>query len=217
MAFHDAVFPEEISYGSKGGPQFRTTIVTLASGLERRNVEWRRVRAEYDVSHGIKDPDQLQELRNFFYARRGRAHSFRFKDWGDFEWFNQAIGYGDGTTKTFQLIKSYEPGPYQYDRVITKPEQGSLEPLIVGGETFVENGPTTGGGGNNARVAYKVNYSNGTVNFTTAPAAGLSIILPYGRFHVHARFDVDVFDPTHDFWNYQSWESIPIVEIKDTE
>lgn len=215
MAFHDVVFPEEIAYGSKGGPKFRTTIVTLASGLERRNVEWKRVRAEYDVSHGVKDPAQLQELRDFFYGRRGRAHSFRFKDWGDYEWFNQAIGYGDGVTKKFQLIKSYEPGPYQYDRVVTKPEQGSLDPILVGGEAFVENGPVSTI--EQRRVQYTVNYSDGTVNFYTAPAAGLSIILPYGRFHVHARFDVDDFDPSHDFWNYQSWESIPIVEIKDSE
>lgn len=215
MAFHDVVFPEEIAYGSKGGPQFRTTVVTLASGIERRNVEWKRVRAEYDVSHGVKDPEQLSELRDFFYARRGRAHSFRFKDHGDFEWFNQAIGLGDGATKEFQLIKSYEPGPFQYDRAITKPEQGSLQPIRVGGEAFVENGPTSNA--EQRRVRYTVNYSNGKVNFYTAPAAGLSIILPYGRFHVHARFDVDVFDPTHDFWNYQSWESIPIVEIKDSE
>lgn len=56
MAFHDVVFPDEIAYGSKGGPKFQTTVVTLGSGVERRNQDWSRVRAEYDVSHGIKDP-----------------------------------------------------------------------------------------------------------------------------------------------------------------
>jgi len=215
MAFHDVVFPEEISYGSKGGPQFRTTVVTTASGLERRNVEWQRVRAEYDVSHGVKDPAQLEELRNFFYARRGRAHSFRFLDHGDFDFYNQAIGVGDGVRKVFQIIKSYEPGPYQYDRVITKPVNGSLLPIMIGTETYVENGPWPTNGA--ASTSYRVNYSNGTVEFHTAPPVGLSIILPYGKFHVHARFDVDVFDPVHAFWNYQSWESIPIVELKDKE
>lgn len=205
MAFHNAIFPEEISYGSKGGPMFRTTVITLASGLERRNVEWSNVRAEYDVSHGIKDKEQLADLRSFFYARRGRAYSFRFKDHGDYEIFNQNIGIGDGTTTDFQLIKSYDPGPYQYDRVITKPEENGLDPLLVDGVELEEN------------TDYTVDYSTGVVSFVDPPALGLSINLPYGRFHVHARFDVDVFDPVHDFWNHQSWESIPIVEVKDTE
>lgn len=214
MAFHNVIFPEEIAYGSKGGPKFQTTVVTLASGIERRNVDWSRVRAEYDVSHGIKDPESLSELRQFFYARRGRAHSFRFKDWGDFELENQAIGYGDGALKDFQIIKSYEPGPYQYDRVITKPESGSVEGLKVGGVLYTErSNPTTA----QRPTSYKVDYATGKVSFYVAPAAGLSIILTYARFHVHARFDVDVFDPVHDFWLYQSWESIPLVEIKDTE
>ncbi|MEQ8307999.1 MAG: DUF2460 domain-containing protein [Hoeflea sp.] len=205
MAFHNVIFPEEISYGSKGGPMFRTTVITLASGLERRNVEWANVRAEYDVSHGIKDKLQLSELRSFFYARRGRAYSFRFKDHGDYEIFNQNIGIGDGATTEFQLIKSYDPGIYQYDRIITKPEEGSLDPIQVDGTPLVEDSD------------YEVDYATGMVTFSVAPGVGLSINLPYGRFHVHARFDVDVFDPVHDFWNYQSWESIPIVEVKDTE
>lgn len=211
MAYHDVMFPEEISYGSKGGPQFRTTIITLASGLERRNQEWKRVRAEYDVSHGIKDPEELEALREFFYARRGRLHSFRFKDHGDFEIFNQAIGVGDGVKTAFQIIKSYEPGPYQYDRVITKPERDSIFPITVGGVPYQE---TTNNGVANR---YTVDYATGIVTFKNAPGNGLSIILPYARFSVHARFDVDTFDPEHEFWQYQSWESIPIVEIKDKE
>lgn len=211
MAFHDVMFPEEISYGSKGGPQFRTSIITSASGIERRNQEWKRVRAEYDVSHGIKDPEELQELREFFYARRGRLHSFRFKDWGDFEIFNQTIGYGDGVKKAFQIIKSYEPGPYQYDRIISKPERNTALPITVGGVAYQE---TTNNGVENR---YTIDYTTGIVTFKNAPGVGLSISLPYVKFSVHARFDVDTFDPEHEFWNYQSWDSIPIVELKDDE
>lgn len=217
MAFHDVVFPDEIAYGSKGGPKFQTTVVTLGSGVERRNQDWSRVRAEYDVSHGIKDPEQLSELRQFFYARRGRAHSFRFKDWGDFEIGNQTIGFGDGAATVFQLIKSYEPGAYQYDRILTKPEEGSLEGLRVGNVPYTEFASFSNLSNAQRQTAFMVDYLTGKVTFAIAPASGLSIILTYGRFHVHARFDVDVFDPVHDFWNYQSWESIPIVEIKDNE
>ncbi len=206
MAYHNVLFPKEISYGSKGGPSFKTTIIELASGLERRNREWARVRAMYDVSHGIKDPEQMEQLRDFFYARHGRADSFNYYDHADNEIVNQTIGVGDGVKKDFQIIKSYiDTGNYQYDRVITKIEPNSDEPITVNGV------PRTKG------THYTLNNSTGIVTFTTAPTIGHSIVLPRASFYVHCRFDIDHFDPVHEFWLYQSWESIPIVEIKDAE
>lgn len=206
MAYHNVLFPPEISYGSKGGPSFKTTVIALASGLERRNREWKRVRAVYDVSHGIKSPEQMEQLRNFFYARHGMADSFNYFDHADHLIFNQNIGIGDGVQRNFQIIKSYiDDGNYQYDRVITKIAPGTDLPILVGGI------PQTKG------THYTLNYTTGIVTFTTAPAAGLPINLPTAEFYVHCRFDIDHFDPVHEFWLYQSWESIPIVEIKDAE
>lgn len=206
MAYHNVLFPKEISYGSRGGPSFKTTVITLASGLERRNQEWKRVRAIYDVSHGIKSPQELEELRSFFYARRGMANSFNYYDWGDNDVITQNIGVGDGVKKQFQIIKSYiDDANYQYDRVITKVESGSDLPVTLNG--VPQSKPTQ----------YTLDYSTGIVAFVTAPPLGAIVSLPFARFYVHARFDIDHFDPVHDFWLYQSWESIPIVEIKDVE
>lgn len=206
MAFHDERFPVEISYGSKGGPRFKTTILTLASGRERRNQDWSTVRAEYDVSQGIKDEAQMTELRDFFYGRRGAAHSFRFKDWGDYKIANQTIGVGDGIKRDFQIIKSYDVGGNQYDRVIDKPAPGTLLGVVVGGAIKTEG------------VNFVVNYSTGVITFNNnpvhIPAVGAAVVIVELQFDVHARFDTDAFDPAHDFWTYQSWESIPVVEIK---
>lgn len=205
MAYHDIRFPDDISYGSRGGPKFKTTILDLASGHERRNQDWSVVKGEYDVSHGIKDPEQMARLRDFFYGRRGAAHSFRFKDWGDCTIEMQIIGYGDGVKNTFQIIKSYEDsGPNQYDRVITKPVAGTLVGLIVGGAVKIEG------------THFSVDYNSGIVTFVPAqiPAAGAEVLISELAFDVHARFDTDHFDPTHDFFNIQTWESIPVVELK---
>lgn len=205
MAFHDIRFPDEISYGSRGGPKFKTTILPLASGFERRNQDWSIVKGEYDVSHGIKEPAQMEQLREFFYGRRGSAHSFRFKDWGDHIIDMQVIGYGDGVKNTFQIIKSYEAsGPNQYDRIITKPVAGTLVGLIVGGVVKVEV------------THFTVDYNTGIITFKPAqiPAAAAEILITELEFDVHARFDTDHFDPAHDFFNVTSWESIPVVEIK---
>lgn len=203
--FHDVRFPEEISYGSKGGPKFKTSIVSLASGKERRNIDWKDVRAEYDVSHGIKDAGQMEELRSFFYARMGMAHSFRFKDWGDYEMINQPIGIGDNTTATFQLRKQYISGPGSYVRNVTKPVSGTLQGLTVGGVQKLET------------THWTCDYSTGIITFKLGhiPAAGQAIQLLTGEFDVHCRFDTDHFDPVHEFWETESWSTIPLVEVKD--
>lgn len=205
MTFHNALFPEAISYGSKGGPGFKTSVVTLASGIERRNIEWSQVRAAYDVSHGIKSPTELEELRSFFYARMGMAYSFKFRDWGDCELFNQNIGVGDGAKTVFQIIRSYVSQGYQHDRRLTKIKTGSVLPIKVNNVPKVET------------TDYTIDYSTGKVTFVVPPPATHVINVPYLFFYVHVRFDIDVFDPKHDFWQYQSWESIPLVEIKDIE
>lgn len=205
-SFHDVEFPREISYGSKGGPRFKTTINTLASGLERRNQDWTRVRSEYDVSHGIKNIQQEQQLRDFFMARRGAANSFRFFDWSDHKIIGQVIAYGDGTNKIFQIIKTYERDTsYQYDRIITKPIPGTLTQLQVNGV------PKTEG------VDFSINYINGLVGFINAPEADAEIYIDEIDFHVHCRLDTDLYDPIHEFWTHVSWQSIPLVEVKAVE
>jgi len=37
MSFHEVRFPTDLSFGSVGGPERRTDIVTLTSGFEERN------------------------------------------------------------------------------------------------------------------------------------------------------------------------------------
>lgn len=207
--FHDVRFPEEISYGSKGGPKFSTSIITLASGKERRNQNWLDVRAEYDVAHGIKDRTDMEELRAFFYARRGRAHSFRFKDWSDYEVLAQTLGTGDGVKTDFQIIKTYVSGTDYYIRNVTKPVEGTLTNLLVNGVTQIE-------GPDDMSDDFSVDYSTGIISFYTPPTDGHSIVLTSCEFDVHTRFDSDHFDPVHEFWQTESWSSIMLVEIKDS-
>lgn len=204
IGFHDVVFPEEISYGSSGGPEFNTTVVSLSSGYEKRNINWEKVRAKYNVSHGIKTREQMEELLNFFYARMGKGFSFRYYDPLDFNTGHQTIGIGNGTNAVFQIVKVYQSGIYTYQRKITKPVQGSLLGLCV---NAIPQNPSN----------YTVDWNSGTVTFKPGyiPAAGLEVTIEDCDFHVHARFDTDHMEITHDFWETMSWPQIPIVEIKD--
>ncbi len=40
MSFTEIRFPENISYGSTGGPEFSTDVVTTHNGCEQRNINW---------------------------------------------------------------------------------------------------------------------------------------------------------------------------------
>lgn len=208
MAFHDVLFPELISYGSSGGPKFKTTIFTADSGYEQRNVDWTNIRSEYDVGQSIKDSDDMEELRAFFMARRGRAYGFRFKDWGDFQIKNQLIGVGDGIVKTFQIVKTYTNQndfgtAYEYSRKITKPKWDSVAGVKVG--AAVQTAPTN----------YEVDYGTGLMTFVVAPPQDAPVTIGLCEYHVPVRFDTDHMDVTQEFWNTESWPNIPIVEIRD--
>lgn len=204
--FDEVRFPPEISYGSKGGPNFKTTVTELESGAEKRNQNWSRPRWEFDVQHGVKTWAQAQQLRSFFVGRRGKAYGFRFKDWGDYAITNQAFGTGDGARTTFQLRKSYDT-TRPFVRDIVKPVANSIPFLIVGSAPMV-------GAVKILNIDFTVDWNTGIVTFVAPPAAGQIISCPLGEFDVPVRFDTDLAEMVHDTWNTESWPSIPLVEVR---
>lgn len=208
-SFHEVLFPEDISYGSSGGPKFKTTIFTADSGYEQRNIDWSAVRCEYDVSQAIKNQDQMDRLAAFFYARRARAYGFRFKDHGDFRLNQQVIGTGDGVKQDFQIVKTYTSGQsesgesYTFSRKITKIKWDSLAGVTVG--VAVVTSPSD----------YEVDHNTGMMHFFVPPPLNAVIKIGLGEFHVPVRFDNDHMDVTQEFWNTESWPNIPLVEVRD--
>ena len=41
------------------------------------------------------------------------------------------------------------------------------------------------------------------------------LTLGWAEFHVCVRFDTDHLNMKHEFWTYRSWDSIPLVEVRD--
>lgn len=188
MAFHDVIFPEDYSQGAVGGPEFRTTVVTTGSGYEQRNVDWLSARCRFDLSRLLYDPATRDATISFFRNRQGRAHSFLFKDWGDYfvgmTWNTvtktldhstpHQIGTGTGALTTFQISKTYTSGSFTQTRKITRPKSGFR--IYLNGVQQV--------------TGFTVNTSTGIVTFTTAPGAGVAVQWS-GEFYVPVRFDVD--------------------------
>ena len=206
MAFHEVRFPENISRGARGGPQRRTQIVELASGVEERNASWANSRRRYDVAYGIRRVDDLAAVVAFFEARKGRLYGFRFKDWADHKSCvpsgtpsptDQLIGTGDGEQTEFKLTKEYASGGHSWVRAITKPVTGTVRIAVDGDEQM---------------SGWSVDAMTGILTFATAPAEGVAIRAGF-EFDVPVRFDTDVLDVTLDIERLGSITSIPLVEL----
>lgn len=197
MAFHEIRFPDDISYGSGGGPEFSTDIIITQGGFEQRNSNWANARAKYNVAHGVKTETQLAELIAFFRARKGRAHGFRFKDWTDCKVTGQVIGTGNGTQTIFQLIKDYTSSNTE-TRTIMKPVSGTVK--IYVNAVLQTSGVT-------------VNTTTGVITFSAAPAAATTISAD-AEFDVPVRFDTDRLSASLDQYGSNSWLDIPLVEIR---
>ncbi len=198
MSFVETRFPTDISYGSSGGPEYATDIVTTLSGHEKRNVNWLASRARYNVAHGVKTQTQLDALIAFFRARKGRAYGFRFKDWADYRGVNEWLGEGDGATNQFQIVKQYSDGGVSELRQIKKPVADSVQ-------LYVDGVALSGG--------VSVDTATGMVTLDAAPSSGVIITADF-EFDVPVRFDTDQLSVRLDNYGVYSWLDIPLIEIR---
>lgn len=138
MSFHNVRIDENIERGALGGPAFLTTVTVMGSGREQRNAEWQIARQKWNVGYGIMSQSEYAAVRSFFYVRRGRLHSWLFKDWTDYSRIDEPLGLGDsadaGVTgnRDFQLIVTYADTAGSYIRPISRPVTGSLTVYVDG-------------------------------------------------------------------------------------
>lgn len=138
-----AVFPDAISRGATGGPEWLTEIVETGGGYRYANAARSAPLHVYDVSHAAREEAYLAQVRGHFLVAHGRAHTFPFKDWLDYK-CPDAIGTGIFAAlsgSTFQFYKRYTIGSYTYDRKIVLPKNGTI---VVTGGTLSSIDYTTG-------------------------------------------------------------------------
>lgn len=197
-SFHEVQFPNDISYGSSGGPEYSTDVVITNSGFEKRNINWSESKAVYNISHGVKTNEQLENLIAFFRARMGRAYGFRFKDWSDYKAMSQNIAIGDGVKTHFQLVKTYISGNETVTRIIRKPSSQNFKLYFDGAEQI---------------AGFNMDETTGLIEFNVAPSNNVVISVDF-EFDVPVRFDTDRLSASLDSYGLNSWNNISIVEIK---
>lgn len=209
MSFHEVRFPPGLSFGSLGGPERRTEVVTLTNGFEERNTPWAHSRRRYDAGLGMRSLDDVETMVAFFEARRGQLHGFRWKDWSDFKscvpsrepyYKDQVIGAGDGARLVFQLTKTYRSGVHSYDRPIRKPVSGTVT-VGISGDLQSEG------------VDYTIDETTGRITFDVAPPRGSQVTAGY-EFDVPVRFDTDAIRTSVASFQAGEVPDVPVVEVR---
>lgn len=209
MDFHEVRFPANLSFGSLGGPERRTEVVTLANGHEERNSPWAHSRRRYDAGLSLRSLDDIETLVAFFEARRGRLFGFRWKDWADYkscpasretDFRDQVIGIGDGVTRVWQLAKVYASGGNDYLRPIRKPVAGTVT-LAIQREPLQES------------LHWVMDAATGLVTFEVAPEAGVEITAGY-EFDVPVRFDTDQIRTSVASFKAGDVPVVPVIEVR---
>ena len=209
MEFHELRFPASLSFGSVGGPERRTDVVTLANGFEERNTPWAHSRRRYDAGLGMRSLDDVETLIAFFEARRGQMFGFRWKDWADFKsakataettFFDQRIAVGDGVTAAFPLIKIYQSGSQTYVRPITKPVAGTVRVGVEQDEM-------------QEAVDYVVDAATGLITFNHPPDEDMAITAGF-EFDVPVRFDTDRIQTSVASFKAGEVPNVPVLEVR---
>lgn len=201
--------PEGIERGSGYGPSFRNVIQEALAGNEQRFGYWDKCRGVGDLSYSLlTSSDPLGDYRAIlalWRAHGGSLIAFRFRNWGDYTAIDEPFGTGDGSTKDFQLVKTYDPA------LILLGTPGSLfqvrtitllasEPVIkIDGVTMT---PTTD---------YTIGPT-GLVSFASAPALN-KVPKWTGKFDDLVRFDADRLPIILNEADMTAIGSIPIKEV----
>ena len=204
--FHDVRLPQAFSLGATGGPGWRTDVVQLASGREFRNSPWAMSRRRWDIGGAIKSLEDLAELTSFFEARRGRLHGFRFRDASVFSSAvgdqaitptDQLLGFGDGVSTQFQLVKRAISGGEELVRRITRPVTGTVRLALDGTEQM---------------QGWTLDTATGVVTFSIAPEMDVQITAGF-EFDMAVRFDSDQLDIAMDAFRAGRIVSAPVIEL----
>jgi uncharacterized protein (TIGR02217 family) len=156
----------------------------------------------------VRSVADLYAVLEFFEARGGQLHAFRFRDPVDSSSarpgeavtpLDQWIGTGDGETSVFQLVKAYGDGAAVERRPVVKPVAGSVRVAIDGDE--VTEGVTC-------------DATTGIVTFTAGHVPGEGTEIRAGfDYDVAVRFDTDRIEIDLEAFSAGRIPFIPLIEV----
>ena len=178
---------------------WKTGVRTTPSGREFRTSQQtyprRRLTLEYEFLRTYGAFTDLQSMDGFFNRHKGGLDTFLLVDPIDNAVTAQALGLGDGSTKVFQLARSFG---------------GYIEPVkfLNGTPQIYVNGVLRTAG-----TDYTIG-AGGVVTFTNAPGAGL-VVSWTGSYYWRARFKEDELDFQQLLAKIWKLGKVELITIKD--
>lgn len=170
----NAVFPTlpGLAWNVTRTPVWSTVVKTSASGREFRSQMYSYPIWRYSMSFEVLRANaafpEMQQLVAFFNSVNGSFDTFLYNDPDDNATLSQGLGTGDGTTKTFQLVRYFG---------------GYTEPVwdVNGAPLVYVNGVLQ-----TLTTHYTIS-ATGLITFVTAPPVGQAVAWT-GNFYWRCRF-----------------------------
>ena len=172
MSYLDAYLQPCPVYGWQGGPAFKTQIVEMVSGRERRNAMIAEARHQFQAPFVNITREAYRNIKQMHLVCRGMLHCFKFRDELDYQADNEVFAQGDGSETTFQLRKISQIDGVSYTRNTY---------VINPGSVIRVNGTPT---------SVTVDEDRGLVTFGAPPAGG-AVLSGDWTFDVWVRFNQD--------------------------
>lgn len=202
MTFIDVRLPTGIERGATRIDEEAIEIEVTDGLWEQRNARHSQSLLEFNINIAdgkLATATNIQAIRSMYKVARGKLHTFRFRDWTEYQLVDETIGTGNGSATTFQIKKSWTLDGNTVSRVITRPCDS---PAIV----VKKNGVVQVSG-------FSVNYDTGVITFTSAPANGHAIQVTCD-FDIPVRFDTDLTSVMRAF-TAERLEGIVLVEVRE--
>ena len=179
-------------------PVWSTTVRTSASGRQVRASQCSTPTWRFKLAYGVlRDriaQAELAKLYGFFNTRAGQLGSFFFYDPGDNQVSAQPVATADGTTTSFQLVRTVAAGgPYAF-----------TEPVYVlnGAPSVTVNGASGGSVGEYGQVV------------CAAPPPENAAIAWSGSFLFWCRFSQDTVSPAQMVQSLWSLDGLQFESVK---
>lgn len=194
MAFINVQLPSAILLGSSFGPSWDVEILSYGQGDEYVNRKINQPRYSFSLRHVVERANLFSEVVQFFNAIGGPATGFLVDNpidnatnmAGTNTATDISLGDGDGSTTTFNLVRTYTQGSVSTSRRIFKPKQDLLvavdgTPLTVVYDAVPASGEVS------------VNTGTGVLTFEAAPGSGLEVTWG-GGYYCPVRLNADSLD-----------------------
>jgi uncharacterized protein (TIGR02217 family) len=202
IGFHEVRFPEDVSWGSSGGPVYKTQVFTSHRGYEKRNVDWSQPMMKFNAANGVKTDAQILGIIDFFNARQGMLFGFRYKNWCNYQIINAPIATGDGASYRLPMWKFYGfPGARHYKR-LRKIVRGSVTGVQLGHLPVVEG------------VDFRIDYDSGEIVTNLPVGYGIPVRAATLEFDEPVRFDEDSIENVIAQFNNNNLNKLDLISIR---